>query len=235
MGVFQAEQQPNGGNGQVPAARCGDKQKKSFAGRKEAEEFEVENRKLFPKQSRQYAYQCLECPAYHLTSKPPQAYAMGQTNLKRLEGLAPEATSKTSKKRGRRGEMEAAVKALWMQGMSDTDIASQLGVSYQTIYFHRKKFGAANSRVENNAPLHQGKPPLTILEADEQERLLEDEYQAKKLLLEQQKARLVEANRVTVSECQDGQALFVKFGQYEHMIVPKGKIVELTDCLLRWV
>jgi transposase len=236
MDALEAQQQPSGGNGQAPAARkCGEKQKKPFASRQEAEQFEVENRKRFPNVGRQYAYQCLECPDYHLTSKPPDAYAMGQTNLKRLEGLAMEATSKTSGKRGRRGETEAEVKELWTLGLSDTDIASQLGVSKQTVYHHRKKFGAAHQRAEHSSPIRQLKPPLTLSEVDEQKRLLEQEYQSKLMQIEQQKQRLVEANRVTVCECQDGRALLVKFGQHEHMVVPKEKIEELTDCLLRWI
>ena len=229
------EQQLNGGNGQVPEARCGDRQKKPFASRKEAEQFEVENRTRFPNQSRQYAYPCTECPAYHLTSKPLDAYAMGPGNLKRLEGLAPETTSKTPKKRGRRGQTEGEVKDLWTQGMSDTAIASQLGVCIQTVYYHRKKLGTAKSRTGHKSVLHEGKLPLTILEADEQKRLLEADHQAKLLLLDLHRQRLVEANRVTVSECPDGQALSLKFGQHEHMIVPKWKIEELTISLMQWV
>jgi hypothetical protein len=213
---------------QQPAPAC-PSDKKPYASRKEAEQFEAENHTRFPNQGRQYAYQCSECPAYHLTSKSPDAYAIGLTNLKRMEPSAPEVTSKTPQKRGRRGDTEAAVKNLWQQGMSDMDIAAQLGVSSQTVSYHRKKLGTAKSRTEYNAPLRQIKPPLTISEANEQQRLLDDDYQAKKLLLEQHTQRLTEANKLTVCECQDGQALFIKFGQSEHMIVPKDKITELID------
>jgi len=219
--------------GALPATAC-PQGKRIFASRQEAEQFEVENRKQFLSE-KQYAYQCPACPAYHLTSKSPGAYAIGQGNLKRLEGLAMKATSKTLGKRGRRGETEAAVKGLWTQGRSDREIASRLGVSSQTVYQHRKKFGAPNSRAGDKSPLRQLKAPLTLSHYDEQKRQLEEKFQAKLLRIDQRKERLVEANRVTVRECQEGQAVFIKFGPHEHMTVPKEKIKELTECLLRWV
>ncbi len=133
-----------------------------------------------------------------------------------------EATQTTMTKRARRGETEADVKRLWTAGLSDKEIAAELGMSYQTVYHHRKKFGAANVKT---GPELRSAPSqaVTLAEIDEQKRLLEEDYHAKLRGFEQQKQRLVEANKVTVSPCQEGRALFIKFGLHEHMTVPKEK------------
>jgi hypothetical protein len=241
MSTVQSAQQPNvngngvNGNGANGHASGGcPSGKKPFASRNEAEQFEADNRKRFPNQGKQHAYKCELCPAYHLTSKTPDAHAIGKTNLKRLEGLAKDVATKASAKRGGRGETEAEVKRLWEHGVTDAEIASQLGISSAAVCYHRKKFGAANSRAGGNSP-RQPKPPLTLSEYDEQKRLLEEEYQAKLVGLEQHKQRLVEANRLTVSECQEGRALFIRFGHNERMVVPKDKVPELTTSLMQWV
>jgi hypothetical protein len=223
----------HGSNGHAPA-ECSTG-KKAFASREEAERFEAENRKRFPKQGRQYAYKCEQCPAYHLTSKPLDAFAIGQTNLKRLESLATsESSPKVSRFRGGRGETEAEVKRLWEQGLSDAEIASQIGISHAGVCHHRKKFGAANNRTSHNTR-RQTKAPLTLAEYDEQKKLLEQEYQAKLLGLEHHKQRLEDASKLMVTECEEGKSLYIKFGHHERMVVPKDKIQELTTTLMQWV
>lgn len=245
MKNFQPAQKPNGANGSGAIGnganghaldRCPITGKKSFATTLEAEQFEAENRRLFPNQSRQYAYKCEQCPMYHLTSKPPDAYALQKTNLKRLENLATLETSPAgSVNRRGRGETEAEVKRLWEQGLSDAEIVRQIGISHAGVCHHRKKFGAANKRGEINSSQRQPKPPLTLLEYDEQKRVLEQEYQSKLLTLEQHKQRLEESTRLTVSECEEGESLFIKFGHNEHLVIPKNKVPELTDSLMKWV
>jgi hypothetical protein len=208
MDIVQLQQQPEGTkravNSQVPTV-C-PHGKKPFSSREEAEQLEADNRKRFPKQSRQYAYQCPECSAYHLTSKSRDAYAIGPSNLKRL-GMAMEDVGKPSVSRKPRGETEAEVKRLWEKGISDADIASQLGISTYSAGYHRKKFGSANTRAKHGSALRLLKSPLTLSEFDEQKRLLDEEYQAKLLRLEQQKQQHIEANRLTVVACQEGQAV----------------------------
>jgi predicted transcriptional regulator len=243
MSTVQSAQQPNstqgcgangnGTNGHAPS-EC-PTGKKQFGSKQEAEQFEAHNRNRFPKQSQQYGYKCEACAAYHLTAKPRDAYAIGPTNLKRLENLAIDDAVRSATKRKARGETEAEVKRLWERGLSDTEIASQLGITNAGVSHHRKKFGAANKRNERITPLRQAKPPLTLPEYDEQRRLLEEEYQAKLMGLEQHKQRLEEANRLSVSECQEGQAVFIRFGHNERMAVPKDKVAELTDMLMLWV
>src|SRR5215467_26326 len=237
MSTSQNAKQPNGANGggangnghlvpQCPTS------KKEFASRVQAERFEADNRKLFPNQGRQYAYKCEQCPAYHLTSKPLDAFAIGQTNLKRLENLATSDSSpKVSRFRGGRGETEAEVKRLWKEGLTDAEIATQLGISHAGVCHHRKKFGAANSRISRNSP-RQAKAPLTLAEYDERKRVLERDYQAQLLALEQHKQRLEEASRLTVAECEEGKSVYIKFGHHAHLVIPKDKVPELTNSLM---
>lgn len=237
MGTIQVAHQPagsngNGGNGKTPFG-C-PHGKKPFANREEAEQFEAENRNRFPKQSKQYAYKCHDCPDHHLSSKPPEAYAMGQSNLKRLEALATDDSVKTTGKQRPRGETEASVRRLWEQGMSDSSIASQLGITPAAVAYHRKKFASENNKTVSVSS-RQLKSPLTLPELEERKRKLEQEYQTELLRIEEQKQRLAEASKLTVSECQDGQALFIKFGHNERMMVPKDKVQELTNCLMEWV
>jgi hypothetical protein len=237
-------QQPSGGNcngvngqekNRYTSAEC-PTGKKLFASRAEAEGLEAENRKLFPKQSRQYAYKCEQCPAYHLTSKPPDAYSIQKTNLKMLESLATTDASVTaSTNRRGRGETETEVKRRWEQGLSDGEIATEIGITHAGVCHHRKKFGAANNWKKRNSPLRQPKPPVTMPEYDEQKRLLEAEYESKLNVLEQHKKRIEEASRLTVSECQDGKSVYIRFGHHERMVVPKEKVPELTTTLMQWV
>jgi len=195
----------NGANGHAPN-KCPVFGKKAFASRDEAERFESENRKRFPNQSKQYAYRCEECPDYHLTSTPPDAYALQTTNLKRLESLATrEAAARATGNRRGRGETEAEVKRLWKEGLTDAEIAAQLGISHAGVCHHRKKFGAPNNRSRNSP--RQAKAPITLAEYDEQKKLLEQEYQANLLGLEQHKQRLEEASKLTVVECEEGKSL----------------------------
>lgn len=237
MGTLQLTQQPNvgngsGANGKAPLA-C-PRGKKPFASREEAEQFEADNRKRFPNQGTQYAYECPHCPALHLTSKPPEAYAMGHSNLKRLETLATADSVKASAKQRPRGETEASVRRLWERGMSDSSIASQLGVTPAAVAYHRKKFASENNKTVSVSS-RQLKSPLTLLELEERKVKLEREYQAQLLRIEEEKQQLAEASKLTVCECQDGQALFIKFGHRERMSVPKDKVQELTDRLMNWV
>jgi hypothetical protein len=178
MSTLQVAQQPNGGNGSgangnghlVPQCPTG---KKEFANREEAERFEADNRKLFPNQGKQYAYKCEQCPTYHLTSKPLDAFAIGQTNLKRLESLATSDSSpRVSKFRGGRGETEAEVKRLWKEGLTDAEIAAQLGISHAGVCHHRKKFGAANSdqHERNQQAAEKVRQAAAVLSDDHQDR-----------------------------------------------------------------
>jgi hypothetical protein len=225
----------SGANGQAPD-RCAVTNKRSFATKLEAEQLEAENRKRFPNQGRQYVYKCEECPSYHLTSKPPDAFAIQQTNLKRLESLA---TSKApviaSANRRGRGETETEVKRLWGMGLRDAEIASQLGITPTAVQYHRKKFGGTNNRVNGKLPLREPKPPLTMPEYDEQRRLLDEEYQSMLGKLEQHKRRLEEASKLTVGECEEGKSVFIKFGHHAHLVIPKDKVPELTNSLMLWV
>jgi predicted transcriptional regulator len=240
MGTIQPIQQPNGANGKRASGntadghgshRCLGTGKRSFTTKLEAEQFEGENRIRF---GEQYAYKCEQCPAYHLTSKPRDAVAIGQSNLKRLEPLASaEASPKSSANRRGRGETEAEVKKLWEQGLSDAEIASQLGISSTAVVYHRKKFGAANKQGERTSP--RLKTPLTLAELDEQKRLAEQEFQEKLLVFEQRRQQIEAATRLTVAECDDGKSVYIRFGHHSHLVIPKDKVPELTDSLMRWV
>jgi hypothetical protein len=221
----------NGASGHLPE-KCPVTHKRSFTTKLDAEQFSSENQIRF---GRQYAYKCEDCPAYHLTSKPPDAYALQKTNLKRLEGLATtEVSPGGSANRRGRGETEAEVKRLWKEGLTDAEIAAQLGISHAGVCHHRKKFGAANSRAERHSP-RQPKAPITLSEYSEQKRLLEEEYQANLRALEEHKQRLEEASRLTVSECEEGKSVYIRFGHREHLVIPKDKVPELTDSLMQWL
>jgi hypothetical protein len=222
----------NGARGQT-SDRCPVTGKRLFTTKVEAEQFEAEHRIRF---GRQYAYKCEHCPAYHLTSKPPDAYAIQKTNLKRLENLATSEVSITgSANRRGRGETETEVKRLWGQGLRDAEIASQLGITARAVHYHRKKFGGANSGANGKSPLREPKQPLTMPEYDEQRRLLDEEYHANLRMLEQHKQRLEEASKLTVADCDDGKSVFIKFGHHERLVIPKDKVEELTNSLMQWV
>lgn len=229
MDNIQLPQEPNGGNGHA-AMPC-THGKKPFLSRVEAEQFERENRRQFPNQGKQYAYKATDCPFYHLSSKPPEAYALGVSNLKRLEPLASGVVGQTAAHRGKRGETETDVKRLWQEGKSDREIASVLGVSPVAVSYHRKKFGAANSAGRKS--LRQ--LPQSLSDLAQRKLALEEEFKANLQRLEQQEQRLAEANKLVVSECQEGRALFIKFGYHEQMMVPKEKVEELTERLMQWV
>lgn len=231
MSIIQLPPNEGNGNGRNGhAAMSCQHGKKPFLSREEAEQFERENRKRFPNQGQQYAYKANDCPFYHLTSKPPDAYGIGASHLKRLEPLAlPESTKPAE--RGARGEMEAAVKRLWEEGRSDGEIASELGISATSAYYHRKKFGAANSAGRKS--LRQ--LPQSLSDVAKRRLVLEEEYKANMQRLEEQEQRLAEANKLIVGECQEGHALFIKFGRHERMMVPKEKVGELAERLMHWV
>lgn len=231
MGTIQLP--PNGGNGSGgngEPPKCGLRGKKSHVSREEAERFEAANRHLFGKQ---YAYQCPVCPFFHLTSKPPEAYAIGDSNLKRLESSAPSETVTTKPVRRGNGETEANVRKLWMQGKSDPEIASELGISFPNVYYHRKKFGTANSN-----GMKRGRRSTSVLSLSElavRKQTLEEEFKANMQRLEHEEQRLAQANKLVVSECQEGRGVFIKYGFHEQMMVPKEKVGELTECLMQWV
>ena len=235
MNTIQLPQQPNGANGSGGnghAVIVCPRRKKQFASRQEAEQFEAANRERF---GNQYAYECPDCPYFHLTSKPPESFAMGQSNLKRLGGSATSEVVTTAAIRKPKGETEAEVKCLWEQEKSDKEIALALGITLPAAGFHRRKFGRANGRGTRKSALRQPKPPLTLADVDERQRKLEQEYQAQLQELERQKERLAEATKLTVCECQDGKALYIKFGHHERMSIPKDKAVGLADSLMKWL
>ncbi len=229
MDTLQLPQPQNGGNGHA-AMPC-THGKKPFLSREEAEQFEDANRKRFPNRGKQYAYKAPDCPFFHLSSKPPDAYAIGESNLKRLETLATGAVVQTAAHRGKRGETESDVKRLWQEGKSDREIVTELGVSDTSVYYHRKKFGAANS--VGRKSLRQ--LPQSLSDVAQRKLALEEEFKANLQRLEQQEQRLAEANKLVVSECQEGRALFIKFGYHQQMMVPKEKVEELTERLMQWV
>jgi hypothetical protein len=239
MEIIQPMQEPKGANGnRVNGHRVVScpRDKKPFVTQLEAAQFEAENRKRFPNQGKQYAYKCEECAAYHLTSNLSDAYALQKTNLKRLESLATAgASARATPNRRGRGETEAEVKRLWEQGLSDAEIATQIGITHAGASHHRKKFGAANKRGERNLHLSQPKAPLTLAEYDERKRVLERDYQAQLLALEQHKQRLEEASRLTVAECEEGKSVYIRFGHHAHLVIPKDKVPELTNSLMQWV
>lgn len=232
MDTIQLPQQPNegsnGSNGHAVIV-C-PRGKKQFSSRQEAERFETENRARF---GNQYAYECPDCPYFHLTSKPPEAFALGKSNLKRLETLATAESSKACANRRPRGETQAEVRRLSEQGLTTAAIALQIGISPACVAYHRKKIVGTNGGSGRNLarPI---KASLTLPELDERQRKLQQEFEAEMRELEQQKQRLAEANKLTVCECQDGTALFIKFGHHEHMSIPKDKAGELASSLMQW-
>jgi len=240
MGTSQPMQQSNGANGNgangngenLPfLTKCAVTGKRSFPTKLEAEQFESENR---TRNGKQYVYACEDCPAYHLTSTQP---GLPKTNLKLLENSAGAASSAhaPSNRRGW-GETEADVKRLWKEGRTDAEIASQLGIGIAAVAYHRKKFGSANGRVSSpGARLRVVRVPQTLAECDEEQRALDEEHQSKSKALEQQRQRLEEATKLTVGECEEGKSLSIRFGHTGHLVLPKAKVIELTENLMSWV
>ena len=118
--------------------------------------------------------------------------------------------------------------------LTDAEIAAQIGISHAGVCYHRKKLGAANSRMSRNSP-RQTKALRTLAEYDERKRDLEQDYQAQLLALEQHKQRLEEASRLTVTECEEGKSVYIRFGHHAHLVIPKDKVSELTNSLMQWV
>lgn len=197
--------------------------KKMFSNRKEAEEFEATNRSQFHRPP-QYAYECSQCASYHLSSKPPDAFACGPSNIKRLEYLAP-ANSRTSNLRPR-GETEAQVRQLHEQGLNNGAIASKLGITRAAVAYHKNKIAGITPKGSGTV-----RPLLTQPDLDEQRRKLQNQYEADMRMLDQRQQWIAEANKLSISECQDGKALFLKYGHHERMSIPKDKVAELADSL----
>jgi hypothetical protein len=188
--------------------------KRVFASKTEAAEFETSNRKKH-NLAQQYPYKCEDCPAYHLTSKPPDAFAMAKSRR-----LLPQPVEDNSKRAGK-GERLAQVASLVAQGITDKKtIAAKLGISVANAYI-------VLSKVRKQEQERLKAAPATIDDIDAQEKALQAQLQ--KLAAEKQ--RLIDLKALKVLPCRNGEGVFIQ-KENERMTLPLADVAELTEKLM---
>jgi DNA-binding transcriptional MerR regulator len=166
-------------------AHCSKTQKRKFATKQEAEQFEERNRAQRGT-AKQYAYACEECDSYHLSSLLPGAngHSTITTNYAAIEnGKAP------TGHRQRRWTTEDDVKQmreLRARGLTPAEIAARLDFSQATVNKH------LTSTVKRQ-PVSLDIIALKKKELEEQLRKLHEEEQ-----------RMIEAKRLKVAKLLDG-------------------------------
>lgn len=166
-------------------AHCNITQKRKFATREEAEQFEEKNRAQYGN-PKQYAYACNDCDSYHLSSLLPgvNGHSTTTTSYAAIEnGKAP------SVQKQRRWSTEEDVKQmreLRALGLTSAKIAVRLGFSEATVKKHLTSTG-------KREPVSLDTIALKKKELEEQMRKLQDEEQ-----------RIIEAKQLKVAKLPDG-------------------------------
>jgi len=165
-------------------AKCVSK-KKPFATEEDAVAFEKRSRETnqFP---RQWAYKCDDCPDWHLTSTAPGAPTIARTNYAAIANSAA---------RVPHGETKAKVKELFNRGVTRTQIAEQLNISYQSVCAHLRE-----DKSKESSP-----PVVTLENLAVKEKQLEAELQR----VQQERQRLIELRALKVVLCWEGKGILI--------------------------
>ncbi len=157
--------------------------KKSYPSRGAAEEFAADLRNRYPDQVQQYAYVCEECPNWHLSSMPPEAYELSKSHP--APAIPPAHKSTSTRDR---------VLDLKRQGLGFSEIARQTGVVYQTAYKYCVDAGLHVPLPQPRSASSSIKPAMTVESLSTEER----ELQAKLEDIKRKKEQLIEAKALKI-------------------------------------
>jgi hypothetical protein len=165
--------------------------KKPFATQTEAVSWEANNRAKYPTNPQQHPYKCEDCPAWHLTSKSPDASGLAQVDYAKFQRFVPPS------ERRPRGETTAKVLDLHGQGFSTPQIAARLGVSAVTVYYHLNK---------ETGKTWKGNPTVITLDTLSQK---ESELQRQLHKVQVEKERLIELKKLKLESCWGGTGVLL--------------------------
>jgi hypothetical protein len=157
--------------------------KKSYPSRAAAEEFAADLKNRYPEQVQQYAYPCEDCPNWHLSSMPPEAYELSKSHP--APAIPPARKDTSTRER---------VLNLKRQGLSVSEIARQTGIVYQTAYSYCVDAGLHVPRPQPRPASSSIKPAMTVESLSTEER----ELQAKLEDIKRKKEQLIEAKALKI-------------------------------------
>jgi hypothetical protein len=166
-------------------SKCPKTGKRSFPTRNDAEAFAAELEDKYPQQVQQYAYACEDCPEWHLSAYPPEAYATVMTHW-------PSTSSTKDGRAGKYADRKDDIAKLYREGNDFQGIAAKTGVPYQAVRYYCIELGLHEPAPRNVTP----KPAaLTSIED-----LSNEECSLKDRLREVQlrKQRLIEAKMLRI-------------------------------------
>jgi hypothetical protein len=179
-----------------------------------AQNAETYNREVLEKRGfvSQRPYQCPDCHLFHLTSQPVEVSSGA------LASPLGKVVVPVEEKPTKHGESRAEVARLTALGRSPSEIAVELKMSAQNVYYHKRLLGGTTP----SAPMK--KPVVMPLDLDAEERQLQQRLEE----IQRRKARLAEARMLRVELVNDAIQI-VKEG--EHMILPFGERDRLVSLL----
>ena len=116
--------------------------KKPFASREDATQWEEQNRLKYPNNVRQYAYACEECSAYHLSSMP---HSSVPSSSHKLASVMSDRVKSPNRKRLTSEQITDMV-SMGRNGTPRAKLAEMFGVSSQTVEYHLSKHTNGVSR-----------------------------------------------------------------------------------------
>jgi hypothetical protein len=157
----------------------------------------------------QRSYQCPECHLFHLTSQP--AEISSGTLASPLGKVVVPIEEKPTKN----GESRAEVARLTALGRTPSEIAVELKMSAQNVYYHKRLLGGTTP----SAPMK--KPVVMPLDLDAEERHLQqrlEEIQRRKARIAEARMLRVEMVNRTIRIVKEGEHMLVAFAERDHLV-----------------
>jgi hypothetical protein len=209
----------------LPVQSCPTK-KKVFKSKEEAFEWEAHNREKYGN-ARQFAYQCEDCPDYHLSAMSPESFAMAtsRSNYHNMPGVI--STKPPAEELATR---RAEVKKLRDQSVPVNQIAHRLGVSLPTIYNDLRSLDGGSSYIRSSSPV---RPSTTFRDLDAVVQKRRD-LEAQLFRLQQEEQRLIEMKALKIMPCWEGRGVLIQKGN-ERMALSPEDAKELAEKLMDYV